>query len=89
MTQKPKRILQVVIWNCRNCPYLRYYGESGCRVYTPAHYSCVAVKDKDSYSKKIINVDDCTGDEIPIPEFCPIPPYQEPYQVCLTGWEHL
>ena len=82
MEHKEKRILQIVIWNCRNCPYLRYYAESGCRVYTPAHYSCDAVPDGKNFSTKICDVDELPTDDIPIPSFCPIPIHKEPYTVC-------
>lgn len=70
---KIEKVLIINIASCHDCPCLKYYPESGCRVYVPAHYSCDYGK-KPGESAKLIAEEGKRGFEWngEIPTWCEI-----------------
>ncbi|HPE06094.1 MAG TPA: hypothetical protein PLW50_00035 [Smithellaceae bacterium] len=79
-----KRVIQVVIWSCYNCPFLKFFGNNDC--HDPEEYCCTnpGARKLGEPPVHIAYVGDGWKGEVPA--FCPIPTVKEPYEVCRTSW---
>jgi hypothetical protein len=48
------KICTFAIETCYDCPMCKFYLDSGCRNYTPSHYTCYAMMDNKERGKVIV-----------------------------------